>query len=122
MILGLVFTANLENELAKIVAVGAAIVVMAIGGVTCIRVLLTPKEMIVYEGESLRLASGVTFSPRLIERVTYRLASAKGVQYEWGKLCVFVGGKEYSYHFVADVEQAHNRLIALRSEATEQKK
>ena len=39
------------------------------------------------------------------------------MHYFWGKLTLVIGGESYSYSFVADVEEVHNRLIALMKEA-----
>ena len=52
-----------------------------------------------------------------IARVEYRRAHMRYGTYAWGKLMVAVrDGREISCNYVADVEQAHNRLIDLMRE------
>ena len=77
-----------------------------------------PKEICVGEGEWLTFL-GQTFPLKELANVRYRLAHARGWSYRWGRLTVVrKDGRSYVAYFVADVEEAHDRLIALMRECT----
>ena len=77
-----------------------------------------PKEICVREGEWLTFL-GQTFPLKELANVRYRLAHARGWSYRWGRLTVVrKDGRSYVAYFVADVEEAHDRLIALMREST----
>ena len=77
-----------------------------------------PKEICVREGEWLTFL-GKAFPLKEIVNVRYRLAHARGWSYRWGRLTVVrKDGRSYVAYFVADVEEAHDRLIALMRECT----
>lgn len=77
-----------------------------------------PKEICVREGEWLTFL-GQAFPLKEIVNVRYRLAHARGWSYRWGRLTVVrKDGRSYVAYFVADVEEAHDRLIALMRECT----
>lgn len=90
-------------------------------GWVLIGILRTPQVMITYENGKLYFANGVECSPQEIASVNYRRAHARGISYRWGKLIVTVHGQEIKYNYVADVEQAHDRILALMLEAREKK-
>ena len=77
-----------------------------------------PKEVAVREGEWITFL-GQTFPLKELANVRYRLAHARGWSYRWGRLTVVrKDGRSYVAYFVADVEEAHDRLIALMRECT----
>ena len=77
-----------------------------------------PKEICVREGNMLTFL-GQTFPLKELANVRYRLAHARGWSYRWGRLTVVrKDGRSYVAYFVADVEEAHDRLIALMRECT----
>ena len=77
-----------------------------------------PKEICVREGEWLTFL-GQTFPLKELANVRYRLAHARGWSYRWGRLTVVrKDGRSCVAYFVADVEEAHDRLIALMRECT----
>ena len=77
-----------------------------------------PKEICVREGEWLTFL-GQAFPLKELVNVRYRLAHARGWSYRWGRLTVVrKDGRSYVAYFVADVEEAHDRLIALMRECT----
>ena len=83
-----------------------------------IKGMKTPKEVAVREGEWLTFL-GQTFPLKELANVRYRLAHASGWSYRWGRLTVVrKDGRSYVAYFVADVEEAHDRLIALMRECT----
>ena len=83
-----------------------------------------PKEICVREGEWLTFL-GQTFPLKELANVRYRLAryghgrGGMGWGPLWGRLTVVrTDGRSYVAYFVADVEEAHDRLIALMRECT----
>ena len=77
-----------------------------------------PKEICVRKGEWLTFL-GQAFPLKELVNVRYRLAHARGWSYRWGRLTVVrKDGRSYVAYFVADVEEAHDRLIALMRECT----
>ena len=86
------------------------------GLIICILYARTPKVAITYDGKKLCIG-GEEYTPSQITSVNYKRAHARHTHYRWGSITVQVGGKEYRYSFVADVEEVHNRLIALMKEA-----
>ena len=81
-----------------------------------IKGMKTPEEIAVREGEMLTFL-GQTFPLKELVNVRYRLAHARGWSYRWGRLtAVRKDGRSYVAYFVADVEEAHDRLIALMRE------
>ena len=94
----------------------AGLVVTGISLFYFIKGMKTPKEVAVREGEWLTFL-GQTFPLKEIVNVRYRLAHACGWSYRWGRLtAVRKDGRSYVAYFVADVEEAHDRLIALMRE------
>ena len=75
-----------------------------------------PEQICVREGEMLTFL-GQAFPLKELVNVRYRLAHARGWSYRWGRLTVVrKDGRSYVAYFVADVEEAHDRLIALMRE------
>ena len=75
-----------------------------------------PQEIAVREGDMLTFL-GQTFPLKELVNVRYRLAHARGWSYRWGRLTVVrKDGRSCVAYFVADVEEAHDRLIALMRE------
>ena len=87
-----------------------------------IKGMKTPEEIAVREGEWLTFL-GQTFPLKELTNVRYRLAhyhhgwGGMGWFLGWGRLtAVRKDGRSYVAYFVADVEEAHDRLIALMRE------
>lgn len=87
-----------------------------------IKGMKTPEEIAVREGEMLTFL-GQTFPLKELTNVRYRLAhyhhgwGGMGWLLGWGRLTVVrKDGRSYVAYFVADVEEAHDRLIALMRE------
>ena len=87
-----------------------------------IKGMKTPEEIAVREGEMLTFL-GQTFPLKELTNVRYRLAhyhhgwGGMGWFLGWGRLTVVrKDGRSYVAYFVADVEEAHDRLIALMRE------
>lgn len=91
-------------------------VCLAFFGVVLVLVLRTPQKIAVRVGEDLYFC-GQQYKLRDIVRVEYRNAQRRSSHYPWGTLEVyFADGRTAKSRFVADVEQAHNRLIELMRE------
>ena len=68
------------------------------------------------DGE-LKLGRVGKIKPSEICDVSYRRASAKGIQYRWGSLTVTTYAGRHKYGFVSDCEDAAKRLTELMHEA-----
>ena len=91
-------------------------VCLAFFGVMLVLVLRTPQKIAVRVDEDLYFC-GQAYKLRDIVRVEYRNAQRRSSHYPWGTLEVyFADGRTAKSRFVADVEQAHNRLIELMRE------
>ncbi len=91
-------------------------VCLAFFGVVLVLVLRTPQKIAVRVDEDLYFC-GQQYKLRDIVRVEYRNAQRRSSHYPWGTLEVFFAdGRTAKSRFVADVEQAHNRLIELMRE------
>lgn len=91
-------------------------VCLAFFGVVLVLVLRTPQKIAVRVEEDLYFC-GQQYKLRDIVRVEYRNAQRRSSHYPWGTLEVyFADGRTAKSRFVADVEQAHNRLIELMRE------
>lgn len=91
-------------------------VCLAFFGVVLVLVLRTPQKIAVRVDEDLYFC-GQQYKLHDIVRVEYRNAHRRSSHYPWGTLEVyFADGRIAKSRFVADVEQAHNRLIELMRE------
>lgn len=91
-------------------------VCLAFFGVVLVLVLRTPQKIAVRVDEDLYFC-GQQYKLHDIVRVEYRNAHRRSSHYPWGTLEVyFADGRTAKSRFVADVEQAHNRLIELMRE------
>lgn len=94
--------------------IGVMMIVVSL--VICVNYLRTPSTIIVYKDKKLMI-KGKEYTPTQITNVNYKCAHSRHHFYRWGKLMLTIGGESYSYNFVAEVEEVHNRLIALMKEA-----
>ena len=114
-----IWTFNYAGSAAVFLSVFFVLVGLFLTGLSLfyfIKGMKMPKEICVREGEWLTFL-GQTFSLKELANVRYRLAHASGWSYRWGRLTVVrKDGRSYVAYFVADVEEAHDRLIALMRE------
>ena len=109
-----VLSANLdEDSTERGFTLLGCVVIVIVGIIICVGILRTPKIIIQYDGEYLILREG-KFRVNQLGRVNYRRAHARGIHYNWGKIILFLDGREIVYNNVADVEDVHNRLMELR--------
>ena len=92
----------------------AFLLCFAVSVVIAVTVAKPPHIVITYEDGMLHFADGLQCAPHELERVNYRRASAKSIQYAWGTLIVYVRGQKHKYRFVASVVEVHDRLIELK--------
>ena len=96
----------------------AGIYLWLLGGLICgigvyyvVKFLMLPSAIIMQDTDGiLHLPKGVTVSPADIIDVSYRRASARGLQYAWGSVNIKTHTDEYKYGFVAECEDAAKEL------------
>ena len=90
----------------------SAILLLVIGAILGVLYLRQPQVMIAYDGEKLLFPQG-RYAPSEIANVTYH--HGRKLNYRNGSLKVYMAdGQVFSFHFVANVEEVHNRLFALK--------
>ena len=106
----------ITEELLPFGIMGALITI--ISAVMSIRFLSLPSDIIVLsEDGSLILPKGVTVSLESVSDVSYRRASAKGIQYRWGSITLSTYYGSYKFGFVADCEDVAKQLTQMVFEA-----
>ena len=94
-----------------------------ISAVLSIRFLLLPSDIIVLSDDgTLILPKGVTISLESISDVSYRRASAKGIQYRWGSITLSTYYGSYKYGFVSDCEEVSKQLTQMVFDAKQKGK
>ena len=89
-----------------------------ISAVLSVRFLSLPSNIIVLcEDGSLILPKGVTVSLESVSDVSYKRASAKGIQYRWGSITLSTYYGSYKYGFVVDCEDVAKQLTQMVFEA-----
>ena len=85
-----------------------------ISTVLSIRFLSLPSDIVVLsEDGTLILPKGVTVSLESISDVSYRRASAKGIQYRWGSITLSTYYGSYKYGFVSDCEDVAKQITQM---------
>ena len=94
-----------------------------ISAILSIRFLSIPSNIIVLsEDDTLILPKGVIVSLESISDVSYRRASAKGIQYRWGSITLSTYYGSYKYGFVADCEDVAKQITQMVFEAKQKAK
>ena len=102
------------------ILMGALIVILC--GVFAAKFLSLPTDIIVLsDNGTLILPKGETVSLAAINDVSYRRASARGIQYRWGSVTIVTYAGTYKYGFVADCEDVAKKLTRLVYEAKEKR-
>ena len=94
----------------------AGIVLGAISGVIFAISLSTPKNVISTDDSGtliLHFKNDMELPISQLTDVSYRRASARGIQYQWGKITLSTLSGTYSCDFVADVEEVSKELTRL---------
>ena len=112
-IIGAISTlAGVATDDIKFLIMGITLVIA--GGIFAVQYLTLPSEIIVLcEDGTLLLPKGVTIKLGELIDISYRRASARGIQYRWGSvtLCTRLGS--YKFGFVADCEDVAKQLTEL---------
>ena len=94
-----------------------------VSAVLSIRFLMLPSNIIVLSDDNtIILPKGITVPLDSISDVSYRRASAKGIQYRWGSITVSTYYDSYKYGFVADCEDVSKQLTQMVFEARQKGK
>ena len=101
---------NAEDVIAMTVSMGAPCFIL--GGIWSVRYLLLPNEIIsLTENNQLLLPRGVMIPLESLIDVSYKRASAKGMQYKWAKIFLQTRDHTYKFDFVADCEAVAKHLM-----------
>ncbi|MBQ8320176.1 MAG: hypothetical protein IJX81_04785 [Clostridia bacterium] len=87
----------------------------------CVLSARTPDVILQTDGKTLYLPKGKQISVLAVQKVEYKRASARGFQYDYGKLMLITANGRYTFHYVDEVVEAHNALIALMMKLREEK-
>ena len=110
----------IAEKLIPIGIIGALLTVVS--AVLSIRYLMLPSNIIVLSDDTIILPKGITVPLDSISDVSYRRASAKGIQYRWGSVTVSTYYGSYKYGFVADCEDVSKQLTQMVFEAKQKSK
>ena len=106
----------ITEKLLPLGIIGALLTV--ISAVFSIRFLSLPSNIIVLsEDGDLILPKGVTVSLESVSDISYRRASARGIQYHWGSITLATYYGSYKFGFVAECEDVAKQLTQLVFEA-----
>ena len=87
------------------------VVTTVLCGIYAIRYLSLPSAIIVLtDDNTLLLPKGVTVPLEELCDVSYKRASAKGIQYRWGVITLSTRSGVYKYNFVCDCEEVSKLL------------
>ena len=94
-----------------------------VSAILSILFLMLPSNIIVLSDDNtIILPKGITVPLDSISDVSYRRASAKGIQYRWGSVSLSTYYGSYKYGFVADCEDVSKQLTQMVFEAKQKGK
>lgn len=104
-----------DNPALIIIYLGA-LTIAVISLVIVIQYIKTPNEAIIYDESKneIRLPSDVIIQVSDIVDLSYRRASAKGIQYKWGSVVIKTITNRYIVRYLANCEAVCKRLIELK--------
>lgn len=93
----------------------AGLIVALLGGAILAGILMTPQRIISLDDNGMLVLHfcNETVSPSDITDVSYYRASARGFQYEWGKITITTRTGKYKCNYVANVELVAKELTRL---------
>ena len=92
-----------------------------ISAVLSIQFLSLPSSIVVLsDDDTLILPKGVVIRLDSINDVSYRRASARGIQYRWGTITIYTHSDTYKYGFVSDCERVAKLIAKLMYDAKAQ--
>ena len=112
-IIGAISTlAGVATDDIKFLIMGISLVIA--GGIFAVQYLTLPSEIIVLcEDGTLLLPKGVSINIADLIDISYRRASARGIQYRWGSVTLSTRLSSYKFGFVADCEDVAKQLTDL---------
>ena len=117
----LLLISAIAEKLIPMVIIGGLLTIVS--AVLSIRFLMLPSNIIVLsDDDTIILPKGITVPLDSISDVSYRRASAKGIQYRWGSVTVSTYYGSYKYGFVADCEDVSKQLTQMVFEAKQKGK
>lgn len=102
---------SLEGE-EKWMALAFGIIFILVDGVMVVQYLLTPVNAIILNADRSITLPGhnVTLPMATVTDISYRRASARGIQYKWGKVIIKAGGQSYTVRFLRECETVCKNL------------
>ncbi|MBQ8432442.1 MAG: hypothetical protein IJX28_06120 [Clostridia bacterium] len=106
-----------NTKLSKAIAITGILVLLACAGVM-IDFFRLPHVLIAKDADGiLHLPKNARVLPTEISDVSYRRASAKGIQYQWGSVTITTYAETYKLRYVEDCEAVAKELTRLMYEA-----
>ena len=103
---------GITSGIFPIILIGVALGIWT--GVLFARYAALPSELITLgAGGVLTLAKDVTVRAEDILDVSYKRASSRGIQYNWGSLTIKTATETHEYLFVAECEETAKRITEM---------
>ena len=124
-----IFYALGQAELEALIAGGIMMTIVGVAflvtGIVMTKKIGNLPKRILRDGRNIDFDKGLIFTADKIENVTYYEYKTNGTmhrnmgvhRFSYGSLTVTVNGIVLNYEFIANVKQAHNRLVELMMEA-----
>ncbi len=94
------------------------IVMAAMAGYNIVGYLCLPYEIITVDNRGiLHLPKDVTLDPKDIVDVSYRRASGRGYQHEWGSVTIFTHVESFKFDYVDNCEDVSKELTRMMYES-----
>lgn len=97
------------------------VLLCAVGGAYAVRYLLLPCNVIILSDDVLVLPRNTTFPLTDVTDVSYKKATARGLQYSWGAITVSTHLRSYRFNFICECEAVSKELTQLVFEAKNKK-
>ncbi len=103
------------NEISQKIIGGVLFIVSAV--ILIQYFMIPPIAIIRDERNRLHLPKGITLDPKDIVDVSYRRASAKGVQYKWGTLIIQTVTTKYKLRYIENCESVEKIITKMMYES-----
>ena len=91
------------------------LLMVALAGFILVQYFITPKVMIsVDSNEALHLHNGTVIQATDIVDVSYKRASARTIQYKWGKVILTTVQGSYTFRYVEDCEEVSKKILDIK--------
>ncbi len=106
-----------ENDYYFIAIIVSGLILFGVSVWTLVDYYSTPKEAIILLNEDeIQIGHGIKVDIDDITDVSYRRASASGLQYRWGSVTVYANGNKYKVKYLEDCERVAKVLTSLMYE------